>query len=67
MPPAAKFSPAAAMSAFPLSLATAFFSSAVATSVAFIKYSHDKDYNKIYLDTSRLLHIPPKFRYIYPV
>jgi hypothetical protein len=54
MPPAAKFSTAAAaMSLFLISLTTAFFSTAVATSVAFIKCSHVKDHIKIYLDMSR--------------
>jgi hypothetical protein len=36
MPPAAKLSTAAAMSLFPMSLPAAFFSTAAATSVAFV-------------------------------
>jgi hypothetical protein len=55
MPPAAKLPSAAAMSAFPLSLSAAFFSTAAATSVAFIKCSHAENTIKIYLDMSRLL------------
>ena len=52
MPAAAKLPMATAVSAFPLSLTTAFFSAA-ATSEIFKMCFHTKNSIKIYLDMSR--------------